>query len=125
MIDVTEAQSLFPGPLRQTRLVLDNHARILYIRGNMTTAVPLTEARNRFSQLVEEASQLFARFTITRKGKPEAVLISKEEYDALIDTLEILANKETMRSLRRAKEDIKKGRVRPLEDVVKELKLDV
>lgn len=51
--------------------------------------------------------------------------MSKEEYDALVDTLEILANKETMESLRRAKEDIKKGRVRPLEDVVKELNINV
>lgn len=91
----------------------------------MNGVIPLTEARNHFAQLIEEASSLFARFTITRKGKPEAVLMSKEEYDALLDTLEILANKETMESLRRAKEDIKKGRVRPLENVVKELKLDV
>lgn len=91
----------------------------------MTSVIPLTEARNHFTQLVEEASNFFARFTITRKGKPEAVLMSKEEYDALLDTLEILANKETMRSLRRAKEDIKKGRVRPLEDVVKELNINV
>lgn len=108
---------------RRFALTLDKHARILYIRA--MTILPLTEARNRFAQLIEDVSKTFARFTITRKGKPEAVLMSKEEYDALIDTLEILANKETMKSLRRAKEDIKMGRVRPLKDVVKELNLDV
>lgn len=91
----------------------------------MNSVIPLTEARNHFAQLVEETSSLFARFTITRKGKPEAVLMSKEEYDALLDTLEILANKETMESLRRAKEDIKRGRVRPLEDVIEELNINV
>lgn len=91
----------------------------------MDTIIPLTEARNKFAKLVDEASKTFSRFTITKKGKPEAVLMSKEEYDALIDTMEILSNERTMESIRRAEEDIKAGRVKPLDDVVKELKLNV
>jgi prevent-host-death family protein len=91
----------------------------------MDTTLPLTEARNKFAQLVDEASKMFTRFTITRKGKPEAILMSKEEYDALIDTIEILSNVETMAAIRRAEEDIQAGRVKPLEDVIKELELNV
>ena len=91
----------------------------------MNDTLSLTDARNRFTQLVDDASKTFSRFTITRKGKPEAVLMSKEEYDALIDTIEILANPVTMASIKRAEKDIKAGRVRPLEDVIAELKFNV
>ncbi|MDO8487268.1 MAG: type II toxin-antitoxin system Phd/YefM family antitoxin [Candidatus Curtissbacteria bacterium] len=89
----------------------------------MNTVLPLTEARNKFAELIDDASKMFSRFTITRNGKPEAVLMSKDEYDALIDTLEILSNPVTMASIRRGEKDIKAGRVKPLEDVLKDLKL--
>ena len=89
----------------------------------MNTTLPLTEARNKFPKLVDEASKTFARFVITRKGKPEAVLMSQEEYEALIDTLEILSSRKSLASLRRAQKDVKAGRVRPLTDVMRDLKL--
>ena len=89
----------------------------------MNAVLPLTEARNKFAELIDETSKMFARFTITRNGKPEAVLMSKEEYDALIDTLEILANPATMASIARGEKDIKAGRDKPLDDVLKDLGL--
>ncbi|MEK9147171.1 MAG: type II toxin-antitoxin system Phd/YefM family antitoxin [Patescibacteria group bacterium] len=89
----------------------------------MNTILPLTEARNKFPKLVDEVSKTFARFIITRKGKPEAVLMSQEEYEALIDTLEILSSRQSMASLRRARKDIKAGKVRPLEDIIRDLNL--
>ena len=89
----------------------------------MNTVLPLTEARNKFAELIDEASKMFTRFTITRNGKPEAVLMGKEEFDALIDTLEILSNPDTMASIRRGEKDIKAGRVKPLDDVAKDLGL--
>lgn len=89
----------------------------------MNVYLPVTEARNKFPRLVEEASKTFAQFIITKNGKPEAILISKEEYDALVDSLEILSNKKSMASLRRAKVDVKAGRMRPLKDIMADLKL--
>jgi len=89
----------------------------------MNSVLPLTEARNKFAELIDEASKMFARFTITRNGKPEAVIMSKDEYDALIDTIEILSNPDTIASIRRGEKDVKAGRVKPLEDVIKDLGL--
>lgn len=89
----------------------------------MNTVLPLTEARNKLTKLVDAVSKTFARVTITCKGKPGAVLISSEEYEALVDMLEILSNKETVKSLKRAREDVKAGRVKPLDDVIADLKL--
>lgn len=89
----------------------------------MDTVIPLTEARNKFARLVDDVVRTFAKFTITRKGKAEAVLMSKEEYEALIDTLEILSSRETMASLKRAEKDVKAGRIKPLDDVIRDLAL--
>lgn len=89
----------------------------------MDTYIPLTEARNKLAKLVNDASKTFSRFTITRNGRPEVILISREEYDALIDTLEILSSRKSMASLQRAEEDVKEGRMRPLKDVIRDLKL--
>ncbi len=44
-----------------------------------------------------------------------------EMLDSIIETLEIMADKELMESIRRSEEDIKAGRVRPLEEFLKEL----
>lgn len=91
----------------------------------MDTVLPLTEARNKFAKLVDDVSKTFAKVTITRRGKPKAVIMSSEEYEALIDSLEILSSKKSMDSLKRAKEDIKAGRIKPLSEVIKDLKIDV
>jgi len=43
-----------------------------------------------------------------------------EMLDSIIETLEIMADGELMESIRRAEEDVKAGRVRPLEEFLKE-----
>ena len=48
-----------------------------------------------------------------------------EMLDSIIETLEIMADKELMESLRRADEDVKAGRVRPFEEFLKELDEEV
>ena len=49
------------------------------------------------------------------------VTISKDEYDSMKSTLEILADKELMESIRRGDEDIKAGRMISLDAFIKEL----
>ena len=45
----------------------------------------------------------------------------REKVDALIETLEILSDEELMESIRRAEEDVREGRVRALEEFLKDL----
>lgn len=51
------------------------------------TIVPLTEAKARLNELVDEAVTMHERVTITRRGKPAAVLISADEWESLQETL--------------------------------------
>lgn len=46
----------------------------------------------------------------------------RELLEELLETLEILADRELMEAIEEAEEDIKEGRVRDYEDFIKELK---
>ena len=42
---------------------------------------PLTEARNRLSEIVEDVASTGSEFVISRHGRPAAVVIGYEEYE--------------------------------------------
>ncbi len=81
--------------------------------------LPLTEARKDLSKLVDEVTSAHEHVTITRQGRPAAVVMSADEFESWQETLEILADPETMASLKRAERDIKAGRVTPYGEVRK------
>lgn len=51
------------------------------------TSVPLSEAKDNLSALVEAAETTHEIVTITRHGRPAAVLMSKDDLDSLHETL--------------------------------------
>jgi prevent-host-death family protein len=83
--------------------------------------LPLTEARKDLSKIVDEVTNVHEHITITRQGKPAAVVMSADEFESWQETIEILDDPEAMAAIRRGLRDIKAGRVRPLEDVLKRL----
>jgi prevent-host-death family protein len=75
------------------------------------TTVPLSEAKTHLARLLAEVEKLGEGVTITRSGRPAGVLLSIEEYEGLLETLDILADSKLMASLRRGLRDAEKGRV--------------
>lgn len=90
----------------------------------MTKTLPITEARQNLTTLVNRADKLLDEYIITVNGKPAAVLMSAKEYDSWQETNEILSDPGLMKAIKQGEEDIKKGRVYDWEEVKKELKLD-
>lgn len=72
--------------------------------------IPLSEVKMKLSQLVEEVSSRDEEITITRNGKPVAIIVSPDEFDSWKETLAIRADAELMAEIRRGLEDIKKKR---------------
>jgi antitoxin YefM len=72
--------------------------------------LPLSEVKMKLSQLVEEVSSLDEEITITRNGKPVAIIVSPDEFDSWKETLAIRSDAEFMAEIRRGLEDIKKKR---------------
>lgn len=51
------------------------------------TTIPLTEAKAKLNELVEDAVSTQERITITRHGRPAVVLISVDDLEAMEETL--------------------------------------
>lgn len=91
----------------------------------MTKTLPITQAREELTQLVQSASQKLDEYVITVNGSPAAVLMSASQFDSWKETMEILADPQLMKDIREGEEDIKNGRFYDWEDVKKELNINV
>jgi prevent-host-death family protein len=89
----------------------------------MARTVPFTDARAHLTELLDEIEEIHEHVVITRNGRPAAVVMSQDEYESLIETLEVLSDPELMAALAESDEDIAAGRVRPWEEVKRELGL--
>ena len=63
-------------------------------------ALPLSVVKARLSELVNVVEQHDEEITITRNGKPVAMLISVNEYAAWKETLQILVDAELLQEIR-------------------------
>ena len=81
------------------------------------TVVTVTDAKSRFLELVRRSDRAFERFVITRSGTPEAVLMSAEEFDGWLETMEILSDRRALKDIRQARREIRSGRRKSFEDV--------
>lgn len=87
----------------------------------MRKTYPLAEAKKHLSLLVKEAGERYNRIIITKNGIEKAVLLSAEEYEGLIETLDILANKPERRAIARAKRQVRRGQTILLAEFTKKI----
>ena len=81
----------------------------------MDYIIPISEARGKLPELIKKISHIGRHLIITRNGKAEIIMISPEE----LETLEIKADEKILRSILRAEDDIKEGRLFSHKDVFK------
>ncbi len=103
-------------------LRVDLPDRILY-SWSMARIVPFTEARARLTELLDDVETRHEHVVITRKGRPAAIVVSPEEWEALEETLEILQDEDLLGALHESDEDAKAGRLFSLDEVKRELGL--
>ncbi|HXV64689.1 MAG TPA: type II toxin-antitoxin system Phd/YefM family antitoxin [Vicinamibacteria bacterium] len=71
-------------------------------RVDLGNYVPVSKAKSQLLRLIREVEQRGEPIALTRDGVPAAVLLGMEQFQGLLETLEILADSKTMRSLRRS-----------------------
>jgi antitoxin YefM len=72
--------------------------------------LPLATVKARLSEVVDRVESRHERVTLTRNGRPAAVLIAPEDLEALEDTLDILSNPEAVREIEKARKEIARGK---------------
>ena len=89
----------------------------------MRRTLPVTEVRERLTELVDEVNDKFEQIEITKNGKPRAVIMSADEFEGWKETLEIMSDPKLMRDIKQAEKDFRDGKSITLEQLKKELKL--
>ena len=51
--------------------------------------ISITEARKRIFEIADEVQSPNKVYTITENGKPKAVIMSAEEYESWVETMEV------------------------------------
>ena len=75
----------------------------------MTDTLPLAEVKAKFSEMIDRVEHTHDRITVTRNGRPAAVIISPDDLAALEDTLELLSDPEAMEQLRASRAAYQSG----------------
>ena len=79
--------------------------------------LPLSEAKDRLSGLVDEAESTHEIFTITRHGRPAAVLMAADDLEALHETLYWLSAEGIRESTAMAEAELAGGRTTSAADL--------
>jgi antitoxin YefM len=85
------------------------------------TTLPVSEAKARLNELARLAHAQHERFTLTRNGRAEAVLLSVDDLEGLELTLEILSDQDSVSAITEALAE-SSGEAVPLEQVREELR---
>lgn len=75
----------------------------------MDDTLPLAEIKARLSEIVDRVEGQHQRVTLTRNGRPAAVLVSPSDLQALEDTLALLADPAALDEIAKARGEIARG----------------
>jgi prevent-host-death family protein len=73
------------------------------------TIQSLATVKAHFSQVIDEVAGTHERVTVTRNGSPVAVILAVEDYESLVETLEILSDPEARTDIKRAEKELADG----------------
>jgi len=80
------------------------------------TFVPITQAKAKLLDMVRQIHDTNDTIAITKNGVPEAVMLSMKKFEGFLETIDILADPETMRQIKGSIKDIKEGRLLDLDE---------
>jgi antitoxin YefM len=78
----------------------------------MTKTMSIKALRPALPAVIDGIDRKMDRYVITKRGKPAAIMMGVDDYESLLETLDILTDKETMTRLKQGERDIAAGKTR-------------
>ena len=69
---------------------------------DISTYIPISKAKTDLLDIIRRLESVEDAVVVTKNGVPAAVILSMEKYQGLLETLDILSDEKTMKSLRRS-----------------------
>ncbi len=82
----------------------------------------ITKARQDLFKIAEAVQKPNNYYTLSVEGEPKVVMMSYDEFDSIMETIEILSDPTIMANIQKAEDEYKKGEYITWEEMKKELK---
>lgn len=79
--------------------------------------MPVTEVKRELMKLLKILQSKGGIFAITKDGRAAGILMSPEEYEGLIETIEILQDRTLTRSIKKALKELRRGQLHSEKEV--------
>jgi len=91
---------------------------------DVTKTVTMEQAQRRLKSVIEEVRENKIPYILTRFGKPQALIVSIEEYEEMQEELALLSNPEHISRIAEARAAYKAGESIPIEDYMNDRRRD-
>ena len=73
--------------------------------------LPVTKVKRELLDILKSIEKEYATITMTRNGEPVAVMMTPDRYESLLETIEVLSDKNILHALKASQKDYKSGKV--------------
>lgn len=73
------------------------------------TTQSLAAVKAHFSKVIDEVAGTHERVVVTRNGSPVAVIMAVDDYESLMETLEVLSDRSAVAAIREAEQQMDDG----------------
>ena len=83
----------------------------------MINTMSAKDLRPALPRVLSRIDDKLDRYVVTKRGRPVVVMMSIDDYEGLVETLDILADPKAMARLRKGENDLRGGRTRRWKDI--------
>ena len=87
----------------------------------MVNTITLKELRPELPKVMNDVDSKLDRYIVTKRGRPIAVVMSVDDYESILETIEILSDKDAVKRIKQSKKEIEEGKTVSLETLRKRI----
>ena len=87
----------------------------------MIKTITLKALRPELPRVADAVESEMDRYLVTRHGRPVLMLISPEDYEGLLETIEVLSDKSAAKRIRKSRKEARAGKTVSLEALLRRL----
>lgn len=87
----------------------------------MVNTITLKALRPELPSVIRDIDVKLDRYIVTKRGRPVAVMMGVDDYEGIMETMEILSDKALMKRIKKAQRQIEEGKTVSLEELRKKL----
>ena len=84
---------------------------------SIPSTAPLTDVRSNLSEIIDEIDRTATQCVITKHGRSVAVIVSRDEYESLVETLNILGDSGSMAAIAQGSAEFAAGEFTRLDEL--------